>query len=127
MKVGYLDTSALLAIAFAEPGGSPIGSRIRNFQTLVSSNLLEAEFRSALLREGIASGGEELLSLVTWIYPNRPLTPEFRRVLGLGRLRGADLWHLACALYLAPRPHDLSFITADTAQRDLARRLGFTV
>jgi hypothetical protein len=49
-----------------------------------------------------------------------------REILRHGRLRGADLWHLACALYLADgRPDGLAFLSRDGPQRSLARGLGF--
>ena len=127
MKACYVDTSALLAVAFNEAGAPAVAGRLRSFGRLIASNLLEAEFRSALIREGIAEGADAILSMMTWVYPDRPLTPEFSRILRLGRIRGADLWHIACALFLAPEVKGLSFITLDPAQRDLARRLGFTV
>jgi len=38
---------------------------------------------------------------------------------------GTDLWHLACALYLAGNPRDLPFITLDERQEVVARKLGF--
>ena len=40
-------------------------------------------------------------------------------------LRGADLWHLACACYLAPDPKDLDFLTANERQQEIAKELGF--
>ena len=127
MKVAYVDTSLLLAMFFAEPESRAPASRLRTFESVYSSNLLEAEFRSALARERIATGAEEMLSPITWIFPTRPLTSEFNRVLAEGHLRGADLWHLACALFVAPDVRELSFLTTDPHQKEVARRLGFTV
>ena len=127
MKVGYVDTSVLVAVALGEPAARSVSGRLRSFDRLVSSNLLEAEFRSTLRREGIEGDGAGLLGGLSWILPNRPLTAELERVLQLGMLRGADLWHLACALFLSPEPRRLSFITLDPPQKDLARNLGFTV
>ena len=66
-----------------------------------------------------------LLSWLTWVYPNRPLTPEYARITAAGYLRGADLWHLTNALFLAPDSADLSFLTLDGRQGEVARRLGF--
>ena len=40
-------------------------------------------------------------------------------------LRGADLWHVATALYLAESPADVDFLTLDPAQREAAAALGF--
>ena len=46
-------------------------------------------------------------------------------MLSAGYLRGADLWHLASALYLAGNPRNLPFITLDERQEVVARKLGF--
>jgi predicted nucleic acid-binding protein len=122
----YVDSSCLVAVAFDEPGARKLAARLRRFDRLFSSNLLEAELRSALVREGADGHIEDLLSWLTWVYPNRPLTPEYARITTLGYLRGADLWHLANALFLAPDPTDLSFLTLDGRQGAVARRLGFS-
>jgi len=45
-------------------------------------------------------------------------------VLTAGYVRGADLWHLANALFLSP-DRAIDFVTLDVRQRDLSRRLGF--
>lgn len=96
------------------------------FDRLFSSNLLEAEFRRALAREGVKQEEAEApLSWITWVYPNRALTLEFQRILMLGHLKGADLWHLACALFVEPEPRELHFLTLDARQKDMARRLRF--
>lgn len=103
-------------------GGAPdlvaIPRRLR------SADLLEAELRAALRREDAPSDAP-LLNRVSWVSPQRPLSSEITVILGAGRLRGADLWHLACALYLAPSPRDLSFLTLDTRQGAVAEKLGF--
>ena len=93
----------------------------------LASNLLEAELRSALAREGVEDRAEDLLSLVRWVLPNRPLSGEFDRVLSAGYLRGADLWHVATALFLVPDGRGFTFLTLDDRQRDVAGRLGFKV
>jgi hypothetical protein len=98
---------------------------LARFDRLLSSNLLEAELRSALAREGVSDDGARLLSGLTWVYPNRPLTREFDRVIATGYLKGADLWHLACALFLAPDGKDLTFATLDRRQEEVAARLRF--
>ena len=46
-------------------------------------------------------------------------------VLDAGQLRGADAWHLACALYLSPEPRELEFLTLDGRQAAVAVALGF--
>lgn len=41
--------------------------------------------------------------------------------------RGADLWHVAAALYVAPSAGDMTFVTRDRRQRDVAAAPGFQV
>jgi len=40
-------------------------------------------------------------------------------------LKGADLWHLACAVFLAANPRELVFLTLDQRQKTVAAKLGF--
>lgn len=106
-----------------ERGAADVERRLLGLR-ISASSLLEAEVRSALAREGV-SMREDLLEDVVWVMPPRPLTGEIDRVLDAGYLRGADLWHVACALYLAPEPQGLPFLTLDAQQRKVAERLGF--
>jgi predicted nucleic acid-binding protein len=124
VKIGYLDTSCLVAVAFGEPDAEELARRLERYDELVTSNLLEAEYRSALRREGVDDGAE-LLSGLTWVLPDRPLGLEIGRVLSVRHLRGADLWHLANALYLAETPGEVDFLTLDAEQREAAGALGF--
>lgn len=125
MKAAYIDTSCLVAVAFDEPGASALADQLRDFDQLLASNLLEAEFTATLVREGVIEDGLEMLSWITWVYPNRPLTSEFERITAHGYLRGADLWHLACALFVSHNPQQISFLTLDNRQAEIAVRLGF--
>lgn len=127
MRLAYVDSSCLVAIALDEAGARRVEARLRRSDRLFASNLLEAELRAALAREGVDDRGESLVSGITWIYPNRPLTPEFDRILAVGYLKGADLWHLAHALFLAPAGKGLAFLTLDQRQRSVAAELGFSV
>ena len=126
MKVAYVDTSCLVAIAFGEKGAAALARRLGGFDELVSSNLLEAELRASLVREN-APADVEFLDWISWILPDRPLSQEITQVLAAGYLRGADLWHVACALYLIDTPRELPLITLDERQGGVARRLGFPV
>lgn len=125
MRLAYVDTSCLVAIAFDEPGAREMIRQLGECDRLAASNLLEAEFRSALHREGVEEGADSLLAGLSWLYPDRSLRPEIVRVLRRGYVRGADLWHLACALYLKSRVKDLFFLTLDQRQQDAATKLGF--
>ena len=120
----YIDTSAILAIEFGEADAPYAKERIDHASTLIASNLMEAEVRSAMRRLGTGLD-PKLISDVDWVYPNRPLTPEFDVILRAGYLRGADLWHVAVALFASPDPSQISFITLDMRQRNVARDIGF--
>ena len=122
----YVDSSALVAIARSEPSAQLIAGRLAEFSGWVSSNLLEAEMRSVFAQEG-RDFGPELLAHIEWIFPDRPLSSEIAAVLRVGYLRGADLWHVANALYAARTFPGLAFITLDRRQQGVASALGFTI
>lgn len=124
MKVGYIDTSCLVALALAEPAAARIQRRLSGFDELHASNLLEAELKSVMVREhsGFVTA---LFKGISWVTPDRPLHAEIERVLTAGYVRGADCWHLASALYLADEPGSISFLTLDVRQASVARKLGF--
>lgn len=124
MTAAYVDTSCLVAIAFGEPEGEVLARRLVEMDRLFASNLLEAEIRATFMRESIPAD-HPLPGNLTWVLPDRSLGPELGIVLNAGYLRGADLWHLACALYLAGNPRDLPFVTLDEQQEVVARKLGF--
>ena len=126
MSVAYVDSSALAAIAFDEPRASKLASRMDGFDRLISSNLLEAELRAAFMRERLEFQ-ESIVLGIDWILPDRTLAPEFKTVLRAGYLRGADLWHLATALYVSSGRPRLSFATLDARQAGVADALGFAV
>ena len=126
MSVAYVDSSALIAITLDEPGAAGLARHLNACARLVSSNLLEAEMRAALAREHV-DFREHVLAGIDWILPDRPLTEELMSVLEAGYLRGADLWHLATALYISPQPGALSVATLDVRQASVAAVLGFRV
>ena len=124
MSVAYVDTSAVLAIGLGDSVGGRVTTRLGTYSSLLSSNLLEAETRAAFHREGLEFDAETLVG-IEWVFPDRPLTQEFETVLATGYLRGADLWHLATALYLAQDPAEIAFVTLDVRQEAVAEALGF--
>ena len=128
MKQAYVDSSCLVAIALDETDSESIASELSRLDDLFSSNLLEAELRAALRREKVSEDPSPLLSSIRWIYADRPLSAEFQEILGVGYVRGADLWHLANALYLAAdKRSSLIFLTLDSKQQAIAGSLGFQV
>ena len=124
MASAYVDSSALIAVAFSEPGAAAVRERLDERSRLVSSNLLEAEVRAAFAREGRPFEDSAVYG-VEWILPTRPLTLEIAATLRAGYLKGADLWHLATALYAKQELNDIAFITLDVRQRAAAQALGF--
>lgn len=126
MSVAYVDTSALIAVAFDESGSADVANRLGEMTCLLSSNLLAAELMSACSREGV-SLSPNWFSNLNWVLPDRPLEPEITAVLRVGYLRGADLWHVASALYVAQEPEEMWFVTLDERQGSVARSVGFKV
>ncbi len=127
MRLAYVDSSCLVAIALVAADHQRVSSWLYGFDHLYASNLLEAELRSAMAREGVGSAAAILLSSIIWVYPERPLTPEYELILTQGYLRGADLWHLACALYLKEELEEVSFLSLDEKQTAVARSMGFAL
>lgn len=124
MTVAYVDTSCIVAAAFGESSAARVVARLARFDRVLSSPLLEAELWSALIREG-REITQAFSSAIEFVVVDRPLSGEIQRVLTAGYVRGADCWHLATALYLAPDPAELTFVTLDDAQRRVAKSLGF--
>ncbi len=129
MRVAYVDSSSLIAVAFNEDAGNAMARSLGGYQRLLSSNLLEAEMRAAFRREN-AKFDANLISGIDWVLPQRPLSSEIATALTAGYLRGADLWHMATALYAigAAGPialAEFSFVTLDSKQRRIAAALGF--
>ena len=126
MSFAYVDSSVLLAIVFEEDGSESLNDWLEGFDGLMCSDLVEAEVRSACRRESVDLD-PAFFSNIDWIIPQRPLSPEIGSVLAAGYLTGADLWHLAAALYFAADPGDVGFLTRDIRQRDVAEALGFRI
>lgn len=126
MTPAFVDSSVLLAIALNEPGMEAAEERLRAHAPLFSNDLLDAEVLATFRRERQALA-PELLAPLRRVVVTRSLRPEIDRVLAAGYVRGADCLHLATALYLAPDPTELTFLTLDGRQRAVAEALGFVV
>lgn len=94
---------------------------------MFSADLLVAETLAAATRENLGVDAvDPTLKTISLLFPDRTLTPKFREVLARGYLRGADLWHLATAMFLAgPDRPQVAFLSRDSAPRAMAGRLGF--
>jgi predicted nucleic acid-binding protein len=124
MKTAYVDTSYLVALALGERGSTRLAKSLKAYDRLLASNLLEAELRSALHRERVTADPADLLSAITWAHPDRTLSAEMSTILDAGHVRGADLWHLAVALFIDPE-REIDFLTLDERQRGVSRKLEF--
>ena len=114
-----------MALAFGEPGAGAVRTRLESYDGLYSANLLEAELRAAFARERVA-WQQEIVSAIGWVLPARRLTGEIAHVLDAGYLRGADLWHVSCALHLHAALGELDFLTLDTNQLEVAAAAGLS-
>ena len=124
----YVDTSILLSILLREPEAEAMHAQLLGFARLFSSNLLEAELRAVCAREDIPTAKVNAsLAPIEWVFPNRSLQPELERALSAGFLRGADLWHVGCALFLDRLLAPVTFLTQDRRQREVAATAGLTL
>lgn len=124
MTAAYVDSSYMVAIALNEATAAAARTRMNAHDRLIASGLCEAELLSTCARDDVQlpTGWDDHL---TFVHPRRGLGPEIRRTLAAGYLRGADLWHIAVALYVNPSPAELTFLTFDNKQRAVAAALGF--
>ena len=127
MKAVYVDSSIIVAILLNEPIGKKMRKRLAIQDEVLSSSLIEAEVLSVSSREKVdLSLTYKILDYVSLVSPERTLREEYQSILVHGYCRGADLFHLACALYLDPEK-ELPFLTLDLKQKDLARKVGLRV
>jgi predicted nucleic acid-binding protein len=125
VSAAYVDSSCLIAVLLGEPAGVPLGHALGRYERLFASNLLDAEVCSAARRERVALLRPGAFRDLLWVLPGRSLGAEIDTALAAGYLRGADLWHVATALYLRVDIPELEFLTLDRAQGQVAAALGF--
>ena len=127
VKIAYVDSSCIVAVLLTEAGARRLGRRLGRYGRLYSSNLLEAEVISAAQREGVHADRGALFGNLQWMMPPRALSAEIDQARVVGYLRGADLWHVAHALYLRAELGVTDFLTLDARQAGIAERLAFPV
>jgi len=124
LKAAYIDTSLLIGLRFQKSAPATVRAVLQ--YELFASELLITEALAFGKRESIdPSLIWEAFKGLSWIIPEGSIAKECHRVTQVGYARGADLWHLACACFLSPNPGDLTFLTLDERQRNLAAQLGF--
>lgn len=127
MTVAYLDSSFLLAIVLGEPGATALRRTLARYDRLLSSDLIIAECLSTAHREAVDRAAMiTALRPVDLVLPPRSLLQEMTDALEHGYLRGAHLWHVACAVFVASTERTkIAFLSRDEPQRRIAKRLGF--
>ena len=126
-SVAYVDASALAPLLLGEqPVGEAVMRRLQRHTILLSSNLLEAQLRTAF-RQAQLDFDPALLSSIEWVMPNRPLDVEMEVILEAANLGVARLWHLVNAVYIHQQLGGLpmAFITLDEQQETVAVEFGF--
>ena len=124
----YIDSSVLVSMLLQEDQEKRFMTLFEASQGLYSSQLLEAEVYSVAAREDIPPDkASEFIELVSLIIPQRSLRSEFHKIFQAGYCRGPDAYHIAAALYLDPKKQNLTFVSADMTQNQLASKIGFRI
>ena len=127
MKICYVDSSVIVGILFCEKESPAWIRYINSCDEVISANLTEAEVLSAATRESISlDSAKSLLDAISLIQPDRTLRKEYERIFSSGYCRGADAFHIACALYLDPEAKEIIFFTVDKQQEKVAKSVGFS-
>lgn len=127
MTTAYVDSSFVLPIALDEANAGDSRRVLSRSDELLSSDLIVAECLSTARREGIdLEAMLTALCAIQLVMPPRSLAPEIQHALEEGHLRGADLWHVACALSVTGDARaECAFLSRDQQQRRVANLLGF--
>jgi predicted nucleic acid-binding protein len=123
MEVTYLDSSAIVKLAVAEPESAALRRHLRRRRPLVSSALARTEVLRALLPAGaaaVASGRSALADIDLARINDRVLNAA--GALLPNELRSLDAIHLATALQLGEVVRQV--VTYDERMADAARALG---
>lgn len=126
--IHYLDTSAWIAWKFGQTGQEKFLEIDFEKDTVIASPLLVSEYVAFLGREKLLTETrfEDELGFIHWIYPSDPLFQESLECVRAYAVKGADLHHLATALWFSQDSRDeLYFLTCDHQQEAAAKKLGF--
>ena len=128
MKVAFIDTSIVVALLFNEKESKSLGKTLARFDEIIGCSLLESEIFSVCKRENFDfENAVKALSGISLLIPDGSLQKEYTNILAKGFLRGTDLFHLGCALFLDPDATELTFLTLDKEQKAVAEKLGFKI
>lgn len=123
MAVTYLDSSAIVKLAVAEPESAALRRHLRRRRPLVSTALARTEVLRALLPAGAAAvaSGRSALADINLVRVNERVLNAAGALLP-NELRSLDAIHLATALQLGEEVRQV--VTYDERMADAARTLG---
>lgn len=122
----YLDSSAIVKLAVAEPESPALRRYLTRRGPLVSSALARTEVTRALMPGGweAVARGEQVLRRIQLVRVNDRVLSEAGR-MALAELRSLDAVHLASARLLAPSVRQI--VTYDDRMADAAQACGWRV
>lgn len=126
LRLTYVDSSALVKLAVAEPESTALRRYLSRRQPLVSSALARTEVTRALLPSGrdAVTQGQEVLRRIQLVRVNDRVLNE-AGWLQLSDLRSLDAIHLASAAQLGPAVKVI--VTYDERMADAAQTSGWSV
>lgn len=127
MSTAYTDSSFFLSMILGQTDSSDLRVVFAGYDRVVSGDLIVAECLSLARREAMdVDAVLAALDSVSLVHPARSLATEIRQALDEAYLRGADVWHVACALFVAADTQsEIAFLSRDRSQRRVANHLGF--
>lgn len=125
-RLSYVDSSAIVKLAVAEPESKALRSYLARRAPLVSSALARVEVARALMPSGpeAVARGEEVLRRIQLLRVNDRVLREAGR-MAPAELRSLHAIHLASARELGPSVKQI--ITYDERMADAARASGWSV
>ena len=125
-NITYVDSSAIVKLAVAEPESAALRRALSRRQTLVTSALARTEVARALLAlgPGAVRRGDEVLRRLQLLRVNDRVLSDAGR-LEPAELRSLDAIHLATAQQFGTSLQRV--VTYDARMADAARALGWSV
>jgi predicted nucleic acid-binding protein len=125
-RLSYIDSSAIVKLAVAEPESPVLRRYLARRGSLVSSALARTEVARALMPGGpeAVARGEDVLRRIQLVRVNDRVLREAGRMAPM-ELRSLDAIHLASARELGPSVRQI--VTYDGRMADAARAGGWSV
>jgi predicted nucleic acid-binding protein len=126
LRLTYVDSSAIVKLAVAEPESNALRRYLSRRQPLVSSALARTEVARALMPNGsdAVTRGEDVLRRIELLRVNDRVLREAGR-MEPADVRSLDAIHLASARHLGPSVKQI--VTYDERMAEAARASGWSV